>query len=217
MTDAHALRLTLTRLQRGIARAQSSKGTGGNNHRRIRIECEVPLIGPKAAARLLAVGAVGGVQPADGFGVGYLFADEHQSVSEEDPWARDPSQIERSWNSHARLQNALELHARQGSAATRSPQTPIEPDFDLGLILDSRLIVCEVKSTSVANEEKQLRLGLGQVLRYQDRLRRLYPETEILAVLAVESPPTDPAWCDLTLAVGVTLTWPPDWPGLSLA
>ena len=65
----------------------------------------------------------------------------------------------------------------------------------------------DVKSLSASNEEKQLRLGLGLVLRYQDTLRRQQPMS-VEAVLMVEREPTDSTWLDLCERVGVLLLWP---------
>jgi hypothetical protein len=47
----------------------------------------------------------------------------------------------------------------------RTPR-PDEPQYDLAWLAGDTLYVAEVKSLTAANEERQLRLGLGQVLRY---------------------------------------------------
>jgi hypothetical protein len=44
--------------------------------------------------------------------------------------------------------------------------------FDLAWQIGRTLFVAQVKSLTLRNEEKQLRLGLGQVLRYADLLSR---------------------------------------------
>jgi hypothetical protein len=57
----------------------------------------------------------------------------------------------------------------------------------------------------LANEERQLRLGLGQVLRYWHTLsHRTKPVT---AVLAVEQKPADETWLALCDRLGVRLLW----------
>ena len=66
--------------------------------------------------------------------------------------------------------------------------------------------VVEVKSLSPSNETQQLRLGLGQVLDYQDRLLMRHPN--VRSVLAVSAPPSDHRWLDLFERNGVTLIWP---------
>jgi hypothetical protein len=65
-----------------------------------------------------------------------------------------------------------------------------------------------VKSITDANEEKQLRLGLGQVLRYQNLLSK---NGAVHAVLAVERQPTDVTWLGLCDHLGVKLVWPECW------
>ena len=63
--------------------------------------------------------------------------------------------------------------------------------------------MAEIKSITADNEEEQLRLGLGQVLRYRQRLLALGHEC-VVAVLVPERQPHDPfgvsyarssAWC----------------------
>jgi hypothetical protein len=56
------------------------------------------------------------------------------------------------------------------------------------------------------NEDKQLRLGLGQVLDYQDQLMARH--SRVRAVLAVERRPTDDRWLQLRERHEVTLVWP---------
>ena len=68
------------------------------------------------------------------------------------------------------------------------------------------LVVAEVKSLTPANEEQQLRLSLGQVLRYRQILRRTHRRVD--AVLMLESDPTDRSWINLSEKVAVSLRWP---------
>jgi hypothetical protein len=63
-----------------------------------------------------------------------------------------------------------------------------------------------VKSTTRANETRQLRLGLGQVLHYGMALAR--PGREIRAILAAEREPADPRWVSLCASHSVSLVWP---------
>jgi hypothetical protein len=53
------------------------------------------------------------------------------------------------------------------SAGCADMSTARRPSFDLGWVHDDCLFVAEVKSVTPANEERQLRLGLGQLLRYR--------------------------------------------------
>jgi len=57
-----------------------------------------------------------------------------------------------------------------------------------------------------SNEEKQLRLALGQVLRYRQLL--MASGREVVAMIAVERPPVDLRWPELCEQVGVSLVWP---------
>jgi hypothetical protein len=64
--------------------------------------------------------------------------------------------------------------------------------------------VAEVKSITAENEEQQLRLGLGQVLRYRQRLAALGHD-RVVAVLVPERQPRDPSWRELCQDLGVVL------------
>jgi hypothetical protein len=69
----------------------------------------------------------------------------------------------------------------------RSPEAD-DPEFDLAW----GLFIAEVKSITESNKERQLRLGLGQVLSYHHLLaRRGYG---VKAVLVAESDPRDDTW-----------------------
>lgn len=79
-------------------------------------------------------------------------------------------------------------------------------DFDVAWELDEEVTAAEVKSLTEANEVVQLRLGLGQVLHYQDLLRR--PGRAATAILFVEGQPADLGWVGLCEKAGVQLLWP---------
>ena len=66
------------------------------------------------------------------------------------------------------------------------------------------VFVAEVKSITAGNEEHQLRLGLGQVLRYRQRLAAL-GHARVVAVLVPERQPRDPSWRELCQHLGVVL------------
>ncbi|GGX15822.1 hypothetical protein GCM10010321_32640 [Streptomyces chartreusis] len=68
------------------------------------------------------------------------------------------------------------------------------------------MAVCEVKSLTMANEARQLRAGLGQVLDYQDQLRERTLQAS--AVLWIERALSEGRWIDLCHRVGVILAWP---------
>jgi hypothetical protein len=77
--------------------------------------------------------------------------------------------------------------------------------FDLAWEEDGTLWVAEIKSLTRGNEERQLRLGLGQVLRYRHVLGQGGRATN--AILFVEHEPEDPSWVEVCEQVGVELRW----------
>ena len=101
------------------------------------------------------------------------------------------------------MQNALAEVLRQAGIEPRS-RLPREPNFDIAWETEGTVFVAEVKSITDDNEEEQLRLGLGQVLRYRHRLQALGHD-HVVAVLAPERAPRDSSWRDLCDEVGVVL------------
>ncbi|HEX4805066.1 MAG TPA: hypothetical protein VFU94_04125 [Conexibacter sp.] len=137
-------------------------------------------------------------------GRGYRRADTTATVAERDPFPVDPAVVERSLRSHALLQNEL---ADMVSAAGYEPRSPDGTAFfDLAWHEEDVLWVAEVKSLTAANEERQLRLGLGQLLRYRHMLAG--QAREVRAMLYVERRPRDNAWIEVCEAVDVVLRWP---------
>lgn len=67
--------------------------------------------------------------------------------------------------------------------------------------------VAEVKSTTNSNREMQLRLGLGQVLRYRQRLAA-DSGRQVMAWLVAEGPVEDQSWKQTCADVGASLAWP---------
>lgn len=122
-----------------------------------------------------------------------------------EPFEVDPDKIDRANRSHVETQNALAEWLRTSGHEPRSPG-PGDPEFDLAWEASGTLYVVEVKSLTPENEERQLRLGLGQVLRYRDLLGGR--ATPVVAVLAVERRPSDKGWHRLCRDLGVTLVWP---------
>lgn len=119
------------------------------------------------------------------------------------PFAVDPAIVERGLRGHADTQNSL---ARALLAAGIEPRSrlPYEPNFDISWKAEGTVFVAEVKSITNDNEEEQLRLGLGQVLRYRHRLQQLGHE-RVVAVLVPERPPSDRAWTALCRELRVEL------------
>jgi hypothetical protein len=162
-----------------------------------------------AAARLATV-----PQPPSSMGsVGgdYREANENPTTAGRDPFDVDPTLVDRALRGHARRQNALATWLRGRGLEPRSAR-PKEPQFDIAWADGPTLFVAEVKSLTKRNEEQQLRLGLGQVLRYRNLLST--PTQQVCAVLAVERLPSDPRWMTLCGDLGVHLVWPPAFAGL---
>jgi hypothetical protein len=140
-------------------------------------------------------------------GLEYRRPPEQQAVAERDPFAVDPSIVERGLRGHAATQNKLADALVGAGLHPRSP-SPLEPSFDIAWTNGSTIWVAEVKSLTSTNEEKQLRLGLGQVLRYAHVLTRLH-DGRVSPVLVVERKPTTDDWADLCATHNVLLLWPP--------
>ena len=117
------------------------------------------------------------------------------------PFSVDPDLVDRALRSHATTQEALAAAVEAAGRKTRSP-VPGEPVFDLAWEDGHSIAVAEVKSLTESNEEKQLRLALGQVLRYAHLLPA--KGRPVQRVIAAEREPTDPTWLSLCEAEGVT-------------
>jgi hypothetical protein len=136
----------------------------------------------------------------------YRPADEVAAQAERDPFPVDPAVVERGVRSHTKLQNLL---ARHIASAGWKPKTPDsgDPLWDvLWTTSDGTVWVAEVKSLTPANEERQLRLGLGQLLRYRHRLGA--GGSPAKAALMIEHEPSDPEWAELCTELDVVLVWP---------
>lgn len=140
-------------------------------------------------------------------GTEYRPQDEHGAIAP--PTAqppRDPDAGGRGLRMHRTLQNGL---ASAVSAAGLTPVSPAphDPDFDL-LWFTARdaVTVVEVKSLTRANEIRQLRMGIGQVLDYADTLSRRH--TSVSAVLYIPRSPTDSRWITLAATHGIAICWP---------
>jgi len=145
------------------------------------------------------------------FGTPYREADEDTAVAPSTPGTADPATVERGIRGHSQTQNALALAVRRRGLDPRSP-TRGEPNFDLAWTSGSRLWVAEVKSITDNNEERQLRMGLGQILRYRHDLRK--GGRIVSAVLVTEREPSDPTWSEVARAVDVVLVSPSTWDGI---
>jgi len=135
----------------------------------------------------------------------YRRADEAATAAARVPFSVDPNEVDRYTRGHARTQNALADYLVGRGIKPQSP-TKFDPDFDLGWVDHGVWYVAEVKSLTSRNASRQLRLGLGQVLDYQDALLKRHPT--IRAVLAVEHQPNDSRWVSLCERHDVVLVWP---------
>jgi hypothetical protein len=122
-----------------------------------------------------------------------------------EPFEVDPDKVDRGLQGHASTQDALADFLRGQGLDPRSPVGD-EPEFDLAWVRDGTTFVAEVKSLVIANEERQLRLGLGQVLRYRQRLSG--GNGRVIAVLVPERRPSEGNWEDLCNELGILLVWP---------
>jgi hypothetical protein len=218
--DLGRLRRDVTEAQRRIARESTAKAVGGNNHKRIRISVTFSANTELDVVRRTLSGEVGQAkQPVvdahtERPAVSPTFAPYREAVvsplvSPPAVFSVDPESLERALAGHARVQNALAHFIRARGFVPMSPGRS-GPDFDLAWE-GTRFTVAEVKSLNGANVERQLRLGLGQVLQYRTLLSS--SGVGVGAVLAVEHP-VEAVWIDVCSSVGVVLTWPPDWPRL---
>ena len=139
-------------------------------------------------------------------GATYRPADEQVAVSVADPLPRDPALLERALRGHRATQNALAEALKQAGLEPLSPGSQ-DPDWDIAWYRNGTLYIAEVKSLTESNEERQLRMGLGQVLRYRQRAA----DASGIAVLVTERPPTDDGWLSLCHQLRVRLVWPETW------
>jgi hypothetical protein len=82
----------------------------------------------------------------------------------------------------------------------------MDPDFDLAWETPEAIVVVEVKSCTKANEVRQLRMGIGQVLDYEDALRAR--GRVVQPVLYLERAPSDARWVPLAQRHNIRLIWP---------
>jgi hypothetical protein len=155
------------------------------------------------------------VRPTEGIGTSYRVAAVSSLPAGRDPFTVDPAVVERGLRGHAETQNGLAATLKAAGLNPRSPR-PGEPNFDIAWeARDGTVFVAEVKSVTDLNEERQLRLGLGQVLRYRD-LMRSHGHADVRAVLVAEREPRDASWARLCEEVDVTLTFAPEFVALGV-
>jgi len=139
-------------------------------------------------------------------GRAYRDAEDPPNASQEDPRSKDPDSAGRGLAAHNRAQNYLANMVRQLGWLARSPVAS-EPKYDLAWLANDMLYVCEVKSLTCENEERQLRMATGQVIRYRQQLTAKGHEP-CFAVICVEQQPSDLSWDELCESEGIILIWP---------
>jgi hypothetical protein len=140
-------------------------------------------------------------------GKSYREADEDPRESlKEAHSSRDPDRAGQGLAAHNRTQNTVAEIVRRLGWIPRSPAAS-EPEYDLAWKSTAGLFVCEVKSIQPANEERQLRMAIGQVIRYRQKLTAAGHEP-VTAVIAAERVPEDHSWSDLCKEENIVLIWP---------
>jgi hypothetical protein len=143
-------------------------------------------------------------EPDDSIGADYEPVDETRASAPRDPFSVDPNEVDRGLRGHARTQNALAAYVTSLGHEPLRPR-PGDPDFDLAWEADGQVWVAEVKSMTAANTTRQLRLAVGQVLDYADRIASTGRDAR--PVIAVELEP-ERRWIELCLRHGIVLVWP---------
>lgn len=115
----------------------------------------------------------------------------------------DLEAVERGLHGHVNTEAVVAAALAAHGIESLSP-APGDPNFDIAWRADGTLFIAEVKSLTETNEERQLRLGLGQVLRYRSQLSR-QTRLEVRALLIPERPPSDLSWEAVCASVDVTL------------
>lgn len=146
-------------------------------------------------------------RPAHHSQIGEDYQDEDETIqtAPADPWFRDPDVVDRGLAAHRHTQNVLARALRDAGLRPLRPAAG-QPKFDLAWDASDVLHLVEVKSLTGENEEQQLRLGLGQILRYRQHF--MAAGRRVVAVLAVERKPADQSWVTLCDEIGITLAWP---------
>lgn len=216
-------------LRRAMSRAQAdvkvTPGTkGGNPTRRLRlvISGRAAPLPPDLLPQLVAGGRFTVLTPrsrpsrprtrdaAIGGLVDYRRDRPMSPARERRKFDTNPDLTQRGRLQHARIQNgmaaALRRYGLRPQMAAASANTDLS--FDLAWAWARVLYVAEVKSLTARNEERQLRLGLGQVLRYRDLLHQQGRWDDVRGWLLVEREPQDQGWMSLCGALGITIAWP---------
>lgn len=142
-------------------------------------------------------------------GIDYVSPTRYEPTESKGVFEVDPDLVDRGTTAHMDVQDELAEVVRSAGLKPLSPASH-DPQFDVAWKMGNSAFVAEVKSLTEENEERQLRLGLGQVLSYAHLLG--WPEVKtVQPVLAVERRPTEKYWEALCAEHGVLLTWPDEF------
>lgn len=158
----------------------------------------VPRVVPASMPRL------GGRSDA-AVGLPYAMVAAPERQKQRDPFEIDPDEVDRGNRAHTETQNALATYLESVGVQPRR-SAPAEPRYDLAWEHGETVFVAEVKSITDGNKDKQLRLGVGQVLHYRYELAR--GGREVVAVLVTERSPDTGGWIEFCASLGVTIVWP---------
>jgi hypothetical protein len=123
-----------------------------------------------------------------------------------EPFEVDPDKLDRATQAHADLQNFFADRLLELGLDPLSPAVPHDPEFDIAWRHDGTLNVCEVKTTTPANRDRQLRLALGQVLHYAKQLETRGERVRSL-VLTPTSDERGDLWMRVLHGAGVAWLW----------
>jgi len=143
---------------------------------------------------------------ASELGVPFQQRQRHPLVTPITPYIVDSERVERANQAHEDTVAKLASFLVQNHYQPRSPGKD-DPEYDLAWEVGLTRFVAEVKSLSDDNEDKQLRLGLGQTLWYRYLLGLV--GVPVLGLLVAERQPRDLYhWRGVCAQSGVLLVWP---------
>jgi hypothetical protein len=142
----------------------------------------------------------------DPAGVPYVVPPRPSLASAPAPFDVDPDAVDRGLGAHHDVIQLLVAWVSSRGGVPLAPP-PSGPFYDLAWWDGTLLVVAEVKSLTATNEERQLRLGLGQLLRYRQALTAVSPGG-VVGWLVVENEPSDLGWSTLCDELGLKLMWP---------
>lgn len=123
------------------------------------------------------------------------------------PFEVDPDLVDRALREHSRVQNETARWLESLGLVPMSPSVD-SPAFDIAWVVGRELFVAEVKTVNEANEQRQFRLGLGQVLDYAQEL-------DARPVLVLSARPRNSRLLAVASRAGVLVVWPELLPKLN--